>query len=123
MESSLSAPGSPSQHSADEGVVTTDMSHGARLAERLATTEKREIVFAQSGEMTVTFWDDLPTEVRGVIERGGTRLFVRWAAAGLMRFLIDAWEESYSGGYDHATTYAWTCNNHACFLWKHDVSE
>jgi len=67
------APGTPSQHSTDGSAAFTDISRADRLAAGLA--RKGQVVFAQSGEMTVTFSEDLPTEVRGVIERGGTRLF------------------------------------------------
>lgn len=56
----------------------TGVSHADRLAAELANTgRKGEVVFAQSDEMTVTFSEDLPTEVKGVIERGGARVFVR----------------------------------------------
>ena len=68
--SSFSAPGTPPQHSSTDG--------GASMADVIYTAElastSREVVFAQSDEMSVTFSDDLPTEVRGVIGRGGTCL-------------------------------------------------
>ena len=100
----------------------TGVSHADGLAAELANTgRKGEIVFAQSDEMTVTFSEDLPTEVKGVIERGGTRAFMRKENAEL-RTCTDAWDESYSGGYDHATSYAWACNSQTCFLWKPSVS-
>ena len=73
--SSFSAPGTPPQHnSRDGGTPLTDVSHADRLAVQLANTS-REVVFAQSDKMSVTFSEDLPTEVRGVIGRGGTRLY------------------------------------------------
>ena len=52
------------------------MSHTDHLAPKSRGDRRNgQVVFAQSDEMTVTFSEDLPTEVRGVIERGGTRLF------------------------------------------------
>lgn len=72
--SSFSTPGTPPQrNSRDGGADMTDVSHADRLAAQLANTS-REVVFAQSDKMSVTFSEDLPTEVRGVIGRGGTRL-------------------------------------------------
>jgi len=52
------------------------MSHADHLAAvaELANPS-RQVVFAQSDELTATFSEDLPTEVKGLIERGGTRLF------------------------------------------------
>ena len=67
----------------DGSAAIADMSHAHadRLAAELANTSrggrKGDVVFAQSDEMTVIFSEDLPTEVRGVIERGGAHLFVR----------------------------------------------
>jgi len=69
-----SAPGTPPQHgNADGGTAMTDVSHADHLAAELANTAQ-EVVFAQSDKMTVTFSEALPTEVRGVIGRGGTPL-------------------------------------------------
>lgn len=66
------SPGTPPQHgNADGGTPTADVSHADRLAAELANTA-RELVFAQSDKMSVTFSEALPTEVRGVIGRGGT---------------------------------------------------
>ena len=74
FDSSFSVPGTPSRHSTDGSAAMTDTSragsHAGHLAAELANAT--QVVFAQSDEMTVTFCEDLPTEVRGVIGRGGT---------------------------------------------------
>ena len=105
-----------------DGVAGMDVDNEAAslIFERAIRTET---VFAKSQQLAVSFYSNLPVEVKQILKNSGKPLFHPFIPCdpdfSTSARPIDFYRDSYSGDVDPLTGFALVASAQTCFVWNH----
>jgi nuclear pore complex protein Nup133 len=80
---------------------------------------RTETVFAKSQQMAVSFYSNLPVEVKQVLKNAGLEYHFVSKSVFSECWNTDFYRESYTGDVDPVTGFALVASSQTCFVWNH----
>jgi nuclear pore complex protein Nup133 len=112
----------------DDISVTSDGAVGMDVDEEAASliferAIRTETVFAKSQQLAVSFYSNLPVEVKQILKNSGESLSHSLTGCGpqpsTAALLPDFYRDSYGGDVDPLTGFALVASAQTCFVWNH----